>query len=207
MKINEILISEEPEARPDSPQTKNLKDIKPDKTPGGTGRPGSAGGGQKYTAAEYSNMITMYKGRPEMVRLIQFALAMPHIQNIEQAIMYANTEISARASLSAQPHKDIKPDRTTGTDWTGKQGRPRYGFDRGGSLKDALPSGLNKSSVPGLDLVKQAAAAVVDGVGHIAQGGGLIDPDKKTFSVTGELSKWTTKQSRRAQDIAKDIRG
>ena len=116
------------------------------------------------------------------------------------------TEISARGG-TAQPHKDIKPDRTTGTDWTGKQGRPRYGFDRGGSLKDALPSGLNKSSVPGLDLVKQAAAAVVDGVGDIAQGGGLINPDKDTFSVTDKLSSWGTKQSRRAQDIAKDIRG
>ena len=204
MKINEILISEEPEARPDSPQTKNLKDIKPDKTPGGTGRPGSAGGGQKYTAAEYSNMITMYKGRPEMVRMIQFALAMPHIQNIEQAIMYANTEISARGGTT-QPHKDVKPPRKTGTDWHGRHGPRPSGLDRGGSA--LLPSGspFDDKGVPGLDLVKQAAAAVVDGVGDIAQT--AITGEEPTFKVTDKLSSWGTKQSRRAKSIAKDIRG
>ena len=44
---------------------------------------------------ELTQMRQTYKDNPEFVNLVQVALMMPHIQTMQQAISYANTELAA----------------------------------------------------------------------------------------------------------------
>jgi len=78
-----------------------------------------------------------------------------------------------------------------------------YGISRTKTGKGAI--GTTAGNIPGLDLVKQAGAKIVDYVGFTAQEIAGVDPDDQV-SVTKTVADFLDPSVARGQKIAKDIR-
>ena len=213
MKINEIIIKEDPPISADpTPVSKNL-----DKT-SGPSRPGSAQGSwdKGYTQQELTNMRQAYRGDPEFVNFVQYALLMPHINSMSQAISYANTELAARQAKgqglpsARKARGDIVKKTGKGMSGPLNPRGPGFGIGKepgisratvGDSIRD-----MGASGIPGLDLVKQAGAKIVDYVGDTAQKAAGVK-DKDLVSYSQKVGDFVGSAKQRGIDVAKDIRG
>jgi hypothetical protein len=201
MKINEIIIREDPPIRQTKKQepvttTPQKPDEKPDPKP--VERPKSSGSWQSILApGELAQMQTMFRDNPELVRFVQYALQLPHITNMPQALAYANAE------LAAQRAKDAKL-ATTGTPSKPRPGQGMSGMgriDRKERSRIGVQAFDRSGEIPGLKAVKKAGAKIINDIGDWVQDKAGVDKDDQEL-VTRSISNRKAK----GDTIAKDFR-
>jgi len=142
-------------------------------------------------------MRNAYRGDPEFRNYVQYALSMPHINSMPQAIAYATAELAARSRRDTdRPLPDIRgrqgPEAPAWGQGPRAQSRGSSDFKRGrGSSKgfDAFSS-QGKGSIPGLDAVKQAVADVADWAGEKILPAGSKAVSTATKDVIRRGSNW-----------------
>jgi len=143
---------------------------------------------------ELTQMRQTYKDNPEFVNLVQVALMMPHIQTMQQAISYANTELAALKTRD-QDSVDRHIRKTGGKagDWKSaaqaaadaeKRAKPlrKYSKTAGQSPDDP--------EIPGMDLIKTALRKIVN------KGEEVVGLGK------GEVQSYLDKVGSDAKDVA-----
>ena len=134
-----------------------------------------------WTQAELTQMRQTYKDNPEFVNLVQVALMMPHIQTMQQAISYANTELAAlRTKDQDAVDRHIRKTGGKAGDWKSAAQAAADAERRASPLRkySKSASGVADPEIPGLGLVKQALRAIV---GKGEEKLGLIPGETETY--------------------------
>ena len=163
-------------------------------------RPGSANTkstGNDWTQAELTQMRVTYRNSPEFVNLVQVALMMPHIRTMQQAIMYANTELAARKSREPSkadiPDYDLsKTDYYEPTDSRAQRIRMTDPFDVKKASRGVSYAGdtLGGNNTDALDTVTGAAKTIAGKVANFVTGNdGSKDPEGSTSDKIGQIYK------------------
>jgi hypothetical protein len=200
MKINEIIIREDPpiSAKTQEPATTTPQNKVKEPVEKPAERPKSSGSWQSILApGELAQMQTMFRDNPELVRFVQYALQLPHITNMPQALAYANAE------LAAQRAKDAKL-ATTGTPSKPRPGQGMSGMgriDRKERSRIGVQAFDRSGEIPGLKAVKKAGAKIINDIGDWVQDKAGVDKDDQEL-VTRSISNRKAK----GDTIAKDFR-
>jgi hypothetical protein len=195
MKINEIIIREvQPvKVEPDD-QAKKLDTTQgPSDNQRFKGRTGAPE--PSFSQADRDAMFFAYRGDPEFRNYVQYAISMPHIKTMPQAIAYATAELAARRARDADL-PDVRGDLAkkglepwgTGPDAQTKAGQ---GFKR--IQRDIQFDRASGGTIPGLDQVKNAISDLADWAGE------KIGLDKKVSTSTQDVVT-------RGAKFAKDLR-
>lgn len=150
-----------------------------------------------WTQAELTQMRQTYKDNPEFVNLVQVALMMPHIQTMQQAISYANTELAALKTRD-QDSVDRHIRKTGGKagDWKSAAQAAADAERRATPLrkysKIDFDQDFESPGIPGLNSIKSALSKIVQkGEQKLRQKGVEIVPGEteEFFSVIGQNAK------------------
>lgn len=217
MKINEIIIREVTpgKGQTSEPETSSPEAEKEKNAP----RPSSSKSWTKgYTPADLAKMQFTYRHDKQFVNFVQYALLLPHIDTMPQAIAYANTELAARRAKKAGAGlpEPSKPDALRPGQGMSGLGGKYANKGLGGIERGQIGKGFGSGgTVPGLDAVKKAGAKVVNWVGDQTIGRlqalagipGSYDPEQGHKQVGGDVTSTVDRWTSRGDKVARDIRG
>lgn len=150
MKINEVIINEEPKVDDSDNQGRNPE------------RAGSANTNSKYTAAELANMERTYTN-PAFRSLVKLALKRDNIQSMDQATTWA---VQQQQAQQAKQDKRVKAQKPVDTSWdTDKAKNDRQALGKGvrriknpsyGGGGAGAVGGNALDNIPGMDALRKA---------------------------------------------------